>query len=278
MVGTLAVVVLALAVNLRGSTSPGLLGIAINNIVSFSFTLSAFVTGWTMPETSLGAIARLRTFEVETPVEAKEDESVEPPMNWLSEGLIEFHNLTASFNPSAIALRNVTLKIFPRQKSASADALAVAEAPLSELFFASSRLIRDFLHTVGSVRLNADPFSKISDESIIEALIKNAEMNAQSLSKGQQQLSALGRTLLQKSTILLLDEATSSVDLETDNFLQTVIRAEFGHCTIITVAHRLDTIMDVDKIVIMDSGRLIEFGSPQELLSRDSAFRRLHGS
>lgn len=103
-------------------------------------------------------------------------------------------------------------------------------------------------------------------------------MNTQSLSKSQQQLLTLSRALLQRSTILLLDEAMSSIDLETDRFLQTVIREIVGYCTTITVAHRLDTTRDADKIAVMDAGRLVEFDSPQELLSHDSAFRRLHGS
>ena len=81
--------------------------------------------------------------------------------------------------------------------------------------------------------------------------------------------------MLQKSTILLLDEATSSVDAETDRIMQKVIREEFEGYTILTVAHRLDTIMDADRIIVLDGGRVVEFGEPGELMGRDSLFRRL---
>lgn len=144
-------------------------------------------------------------------------------------------------------------------------------------------------HLNGTVRLNADPFGNNQDNDIIDALTKvclwkvlaergglDADLHPGSLSKGERQLLALARALLQKSTILLLDEGTSSVDGETDRILQGVIRTEFESCTVVTVAHRLETILDSDVIAVMDDGRVVEFGNPQELIQRsDSALRRL---
>ena len=75
----------------------------------------------------------------------------------------------------------------------------------------------------------------------------------------------------------MLDEATSNVDGETDLLMQRLIREEFREHTIITVAHRLDTILDSDKIVVLDGGRVVEFGTPEELLERKSAFSELKG-
>ena len=142
----------------------------------------------------------------------------------------------------------------------------------------------------GTVRLNADPAGSVEDPSIINALNKvhlweavqargglDAQMSSQPLSQGQQQLFCLARALLQKSTILLLDEATSNVDLETDQIMQKVIREQFSRHTIITVAHRLDTILDSDKVAVMEGGRVVEFESPEELLNRPSAFKELYG-
>jgi ABC-type multidrug transport system fused ATPase/permease subunit len=143
----------------------------------------------------------------------------------------------------------------------------------------------------GSVRLNIDPTSSASDDLIITALTKvglwsilsergglDAEMTANPLSQGQQQIFCLARAMLRTGgKILVLDEATSNVDAETDQLMQRLIREEFAGYTIITVAHRLDTVLDSDRIVVLDSGTIVEVGSPSELLSRASAFRELTG-
>ena len=141
----------------------------------------------------------------------------------------------------------------------------------------------------GSVRLNADPSEKLTDEVIIGALIKvqlwdllnsrgglETDMNTQPLSQGQQQLFCLARAMLRTgSKILVLDEATSSVDTETDQIMQRLIRSEFKTHTIVTVAHRLDTIMDSDKVAVLEKGRLVEFNDPKSLLAKPSTFRDL---
>jgi ATP-binding cassette, subfamily C (CFTR/MRP), member 4 len=89
---------------------------------------------------------------------------------------------------------------------------------------------------------------------------------------GQKQLLCLARALLRKNRILVLDEATSNVDMLTDEMIQRVIREKFKDVTVITVAHRLNTIADYDKILVMDAGRIIEAGSPWELLQGNTVF------
>lgn len=76
----------------------------------------------------------------------------------------------------------------------------------------------------------------------------------------------LARALLRKTTILILDEATAAVDLETDDLIQKTIRTEFSECTIITIAHRLNTIMDSNKVLVLDKGKIAEFDAPEALL------------
>ena len=148
---------------------------------------------------------------------------------------------------------------------------------------------QDPLILIGSVRLNADPAGSNDDDAIITALTKvglwgvlsergglDAEITASSLSKGQQQLLALARALLKKGKILILDEPTSNVDAETDGTMQRILREDFADCTILTVAHRLNTIIDSDIVMVMDAGRLAEVGSPQKLLKvKDSLFSKL---
>ena len=82
------------------------------------------------------------------------------------------------------------------------------------------------------------------------------------LSVGQRQLMCLARALLRKTKVLILDEATAAVDLETDDLVQATIRQEFSECTVITIAHRLNTIMDTNRVMVLDQGNIAEFDSP----------------
>ncbi|KAJ2445247.1 ATP-binding cassette glutathione S-conjugate transporter ycf1 [Coemansia sp. RSA 2424] len=94
-------------------------------------------------------------------------------------------------------------------------------------------------------------------------------------SNGQQQLFSLCRLLLRKRKVLILDEATADVDLETDRKMQALIRSEFSECTVLTIAHRLDTIMSSDRIIVMEKGEIVEIGPPQELIASGGKFAEL---
>jgi len=139
----------------------------------------------------------------------------------------------------------------------------------------------------GTIRSNMDPFDQHSDQVIWNALegcsMKEAieEMPdllqskvaeyGENLSQGQRQLICLGRALLKKCRILLLDEATSSVDYETDKDIQRTLREAFVGCTVLTIAHRVNTIMDSDNILVMDDGLMAEYAPPKELLAKKNS-------
>jgi ATP-binding cassette subfamily C (CFTR/MRP) protein 4 len=134
-----------------------------------------------------------------------------------------------------------------------------------------------------TVRENLDPFGRYSKEEVVEALtdvqmieVVNAlpqGMNSQvadggmNFSVGERQLLCLARAMLQKSKILVLDEPTANVDGRTDKLLQQAVDKSFKGATIISVAHRLDTIIENDLILVLGRGEVLEFGSPSELLS-----------
>ncbi|TRY74646.1 hypothetical protein TCAL_01629 [Tigriopus californicus] len=142
----------------------------------------------------------------------------------------------------------------------------------------------------GTLRMNLDPFNHHNDEEIWQALSHSnlktfvSDQLAEgldhvisegggNLSVGQCQLICLARALLRKTKILVLDEATAAIDMETDEIIQKTIRTQFNTCTIITIAHRLNTIMDYDKILVLKNGSREEFDSPQTLLnSKESIF------
>ncbi|XP_051002569.1 ATP-binding cassette sub-family C member 2 [Acomys russatus] len=168
------------------------------------------------------------------------------------------------------------------------DGIDIASIGLHDLRGKLTIIPQDPILFSGSLRMNLDPFNKFSDEEIWKALelahLKSFVAGLQlglnhevteggdNLSIGQRQLLCLSRAVLRKSKILILDEATAAVDLETDSLIQTTIRNEFSQCTVITIAHRLHTIMDSDKIMVLDNGRIVECGSPEELLSNAGPF------
>ncbi len=137
-----------------------------------------------------------------------------------------------------------------------------------------------------SIRFNLDPFSEFSDAQIWDALekveLKNVIGNmeqkldeivaegGENFSSGQRQLISFARVILRKPKILILDEATSNTDNNTDSIIQKMIRTEFPQCTILTIAHRLQTIADSDRILVLKDGELVQLDQPASLLSEGS--------
>ncbi|KAJ1669320.1 Canalicular multispecific organic anion transporter 2, partial [Coemansia sp. RSA 25] len=147
----------------------------------------------------------------------------------------------------------------------------------------------------GTVKRNLDPLQEFTIEDMWAALIKcdvakliKTERKRKAIEQSEKVVNASGsdddddedlfslcRLLMRKRKVLVLDEATAEVDLETDGKMQELIRNEFSDCTVLTIAHRLDTIMNSDRIIVMEKGEIAEIGPPQELIASGGMFAEL---
>lgn len=188
---------------------------------------------------------------------------------------------------------SLTLSLFRIIESTSGhisiDDIDIATIGLHDLRSKLTIIPQDPVLFSGTLRHNLDPFNKHSDSDIwtvlehshlkefVSSLPGTLEYQVseggENLSVGQRQLVCLARALLRKSQVLVLDEATAAIDMETDDVIQATIRQEFADCTVLTVAHRLNTIMDADRVMVLDKGLIKECDSPTNLLqNKDSIF------
>uniref|UniRef100_A0A3Q3RY77 ABC-type glutathione-S-conjugate transporter n=1 Tax=Mastacembelus armatus TaxID=205130 RepID=A0A3Q3RY77_9TELE len=171
------------------------------------------------------------------------------------------------------------------------DGVNIADIGLHDLRSRITIIPQDPVLFSGSLRMNLDPFDTYTDEEVWSSLelahLKNFVSNlpdklnhecsegGENLSLGQRQLVCLARALLRKTKILVLDEATAAVDLETDTLIQSTIRTQFEDCTVLTIAHRLNTIMDYTRVIVMDRGNISEMDSPANLIAQRGQFYRM---
>ncbi|KAH6768081.1 multidrug resistance-associated protein 3 [Perilla frutescens var. frutescens] len=167
------------------------------------------------------------------------------------------------------------------------DGIDISSIGLHDLRSRLSIIPQDPTMFEGSVRTNLDPLQEYADEQIWEVLDKcqlgdevrkkpekldsAVSENGENWSVGQRQLVCLGRVLLKKSKVLVLDEATASVDTATDNMIQHTLKNHFSDSTVITIAHRITSVLDSDMVLLLDNGLLKEYDAPQKLLEDQSS-------
>ncbi|KAL9657812.1 hypothetical protein ABK040_013150 [Willaertia magna] len=167
------------------------------------------------------------------------------------------------------------------------DGIDISKIGLYDLRSKLAIIPQDPVMFSGTVRFNLDPFDMYSDQQIWQALERSHMKEAisklsgqleakvveygENFSVGQRQLLCLARAILRKTKVLIMDEATASVDMETDSLIQETVRSEFSDRTVLTVAHRLNTIIDADRILVLKDGQLAEFDTPKNLLSKETS-------
>ncbi|CAN8001619.1 unnamed protein product, partial [Ixodes hexagonus] len=170
------------------------------------------------------------------------------------------------------------------------DGVDISQVPLRRLRSAVTVIPQDPVLARGSLKDNLDPTRSHTDEELWHALnqahlgdfvSKHPEKllletgeGGSNLSVGQRQLVCLARALIRMPRVLILDEATSQMDGDTDRLIQATLRQNFAHCTVLAIAHRIHTVLDYDKILVMGDGGVLEYGSVTELLSNHASIFR----
>ena len=230
---------------------------------------------------------------------------------WPTLGAIEMRTVTMRYREGLpLVLKGLTLSIAAREKvgivgrtgagksslltallrlvelesgSILIDRVDIAHVGLNTLRSVMAVIPQDPVLFSGTVRSNLDPFGKYTDVQIWEGLQRTllsnsisslddkVTENGSNFSVGQRQLLCIARALLSRAKIIIMDEATAAVDVETDAVIQQTIRSEFAHATCLTVAHRLNTIMDSDKVLVMDDGVAAEYDTPANLLANENS-------
>ncbi|KAM3143255.1 hypothetical protein pb186bvf_004587 [Paramecium bursaria] len=164
------------------------------------------------------------------------------------------------------------------------DGHDIKQIPLRQLRENITIIMQDSTIFDGTLRENLDPTGKNTDDeilSVVDRCCLQGMMNnsldtklsegGENLSAGQKQLLCIARAILRKSQIVLIDEATANIDIETEHNIQETIKKSFKNCTVITIAHRINTILHCDKILMIDKGQLLEYGDTQELLEDEES-------
>ncbi|KAH7371052.1 P-loop containing nucleoside triphosphate hydrolase protein [Pyrenochaeta sp. MPI-SDFR-AT-0127] len=336
VVMSLAVIMVTLSVRLHSNSA--FAGASLYSLITLGENLAGIVLYWTRLETSIGAIARLKTFSQTVQPEDKDEEDIIPPEQWPQTGVVKLEGVSASYGAEEdedaetemkLALRNIDIMIRSGEKvaicgrtgsgksslialllklldptSATADRIVIDDIPLHKINRSAlrQRIIAVpqeavFLPDGSTYMTNLDPFNASTPDECEAVLTAvglwsfvedrgglHAGMSASTLSAGQRQLMSVGRALLRRKIharsigmaslgftgvsdrgILLLDEVSSSVDYATERVIQEIIQTEFKNYTVISVSHRLDMIMDFDRVVVMDAGEVAEVGNPRFL-------------
>eukprot|EP00644_Phytophthora_capsici_P002761 jgi/Phyca11/553757/estExt2_Genewise1Plus.C_PHYCAscaffold_550062 len=239
-----------------------------------------------------------------------------PALNWPTTGATSFNLVDLRYRPGLPrVLRGLTFSVNAKEKigivgrtgagksslivglmrlveldagSITIDGVDISKIGLHDLRSNIAIIPQDPVLFSGTVRSNLDPFDQFTDEQIwtsvkrasltkaVTSLDDVVDEKGSNFSVGERQLLSIARALLKRSRVILMDEATASIDPETDRQIQQSIREEFRDCTTLTIAHRINTILDSDRILVMEKGSVAEFGSPAELQRKpDGIFKSL---
>uniref|UniRef100_A0A8C2H4Q7 ABC-type glutathione-S-conjugate transporter n=1 Tax=Cyprinus carpio TaxID=7962 RepID=A0A8C2H4Q7_CYPCA len=266
----------------KDKLSPGLVGLSVSYALQVTMSLNWMVRMTSDLESNIVAVERVKEYsetQTEAPWIVKDKQ---PPPDWPPKGDVEFVDYSVRYREGLdLVLRNISLKVKGGEKigivgrtgagksSMTLCLFRLLEAADGEIVIDEVKISEIGLHDLRS-KLTIIP--QVALLAFSWALLRVMNPVLLCVSVGQRQLVCLARALLRKTRILVLDEATAAVDLETDDLIQSTIRTQFEDCTVFTIAHRLNTIMDYTRVLVLDKGQIAEFDTPTNLIAQKGIF------
>ncbi|XP_055086826.1 ATP-binding cassette sub-family C member 4-like isoform X2 [Periophthalmus magnuspinnatus] len=268
---------------LRDGLNAGAVGLALSYAVTLTGMFQWGVRQSAEIENMMTSVERVVEY-AKLESEASWETDTQPPCDWPKTGSITFDKvgIVGRTGAGKSSLISALFRLAEPEGRIMIDGVLTSEIGLHTLRQKMSIIPQDPVLFTGTMRKNLDPFSQHTDEDLwnalqevqmkvvveelpskLETLLSEAGAN---FSVGQRQLVCLARAILRKNRILIIDEATANVDPRTDSLIQQTIRDKFQECTVLTIAHRLHTIIDCDKILVLDAGRIQEYDEPHVLL------------
>ncbi|ODM98987.1 Multidrug resistance-associated protein 4 [Orchesella cincta] len=293
----------------------GTVGLAVSSVLTLTGTFQWGMRQSAETENLMTSVER--TIEY-TKIEPEEDPNEPPPPapdNWPKGGQIEFKELSLAYGTKKV-LDNLNFVIKPGEKIGIVGRTGAGKSTILNALFRLSETTGEVLidgvetsqlglHELrknlsiipqepvlfsGSLRANLDPFERFSDDElwdvleevdlrhVVHALDWQVHDGGSNFSQGQRQLISLGRAILRRNKVIVMDEATANMDPQTDAFIQETIKKKFGECTVLMIAHRLHSVVECDKVLVLETGRLKEFDHAWKLYQNKGIFHSMSRS
>uniref|UniRef100_A0A673HZR5 Multidrug resistance-associated protein 1 n=1 Tax=Sinocyclocheilus rhinocerous TaxID=307959 RepID=A0A673HZR5_9TELE len=270
------------AVMARDSLSPGIMGLSISYALQVTTYLNWLVRMSSELETNIVAVEKVKEYgDTEKEAEWRLEHST-LPAGWPTTGHIEIRNFGLRYREDLeLAISDISVNIEGGEKVGIVGRTGAGKSSLTLGLF---RIIEAAQGEICVDGVNIAELGLHELRSRITIIPQVPHLNTPKQCWGKLLLKVivifngikyLARALLRKTKILVLDEATAAVDLETDNLIQSTIRTQFEDCTVLTIAHRLNTIMDYTRVLVLDKGQMAEFDSPSNLTAKKGIFYKM---